>query len=61
MNTTHEKPLEEIAGDCDLEDLPGVRIELYKEQVAFQGKSVDAVRLRRPQADGTAADEMIEF
>ena len=61
LNVTNTRRLEEIVGDCDLEDLPGKRVELYKDRVPFQGKLVDAVRLRRPRPDGTAGDEVPAF
>jgi hypothetical protein len=46
LNKTNWDRIEFMYGDSD--DWPGCRVQLYTEMVSFQGKTVEAIRIRRP-------------
>jgi hypothetical protein len=48
LNITNWDAVAEICGD-DTEDWPGNRIELYPARTQMGGKTVDCIRIRRPQ------------
>lgn len=50
LNKTNSKKIAEIAGSMDTDDWHGVQIKLYSTEVDFQGETVEAIRIKPPQA-----------
>ena len=51
LNLTNFDAVAEVAGDDDTESWPGVRIELYPSTTMLGGKTVDCIRIRKPQKE----------
>jgi hypothetical protein len=49
LNLTNFDAVAEIAGGDDTDLWPGLRIEVYPTKTELRGKSVDCIRIRRPQ------------
>ena len=50
LNKTNSKKIAEIAGSTDTDDWHGIQIKLYSTEVDFQGETVEAIRVKSPQA-----------
>ena len=62
LNKTNALSLVDITGSDDSDEWVGQRVEIYATRVPFQGKMVNALRLRRPAKKGNAAlDEDTPF
>lgn len=50
LNKTNSKKIAEIAGSPDTDDWHGVRVRLFATEVDFQGETVEAIRIKAPNA-----------
>ena len=58
-NVTNSRMIAEITGADDTDDWPGKDIILYATLVDYKGKTVEAIRVRRPP-EPTADDDMAD-
>ena len=50
LNKTNSKKIAEIAGSPDTDDWRGVHVKLFSTEVDFQGETVEAIRIKAPNA-----------
>ena len=55
LNKVNANAIAKIAGTTEMDDWPGVQVELYTTDVEFGGDTIEAIRVRAPRAAVRAA------